>query len=625
MRSNAWYRALVDGLIYTGSSGRGYMSRDMLHKLSAILDRGQKIKIAGLMVLILIGGVLETASASLILPLVSAVLDEKKFSSNKYVTMAMDITGIDNVRKFTFVLLGVIMAAFVIKNAFLVFQTYLLARFANRNRARCTTNLLWQFLHRPYEYYLYAETSDIIRTIYGDMDNIFNLLLQCMNFAAELVVSACLGIFILIMDWKMTILVAGLLGLLTLYNTKVIKRHLNAAGEGARITQAGMYKWILQSASGIKDVKVLKKEYYFTDKYSKSVEGYADNQIKYNVLTNLPRLLIETVAIVGILTYVMLSMAFGTDIASLMTTLSAFAVAAMRLLPSVNRLNTYMANIAYYEPALNFIYENVDTRGLSEENVLVKYAEHALLTATDSASNDNDKTAVALTSDEPLAMEHAIDLKGITFAYPKTDKLIFDHADMEIPIGKSVGVMGASGAGKSTIVDILLGLLKIGSGTVTCDGKNVMEHYGQWLSHIGYIPQNIYMLDDSIRHNIAFGVEDKDIDDKRVWEVLAEAQMKEFVEELPDKLDAQIGERGVRISGGQRQRLGIARALYHDPELMVFDEATSALDNDTETAIMEAIDRLHGRKTLVIIAHRLRTIENCDIIYKVENGKIVKE
>ena len=387
-------------------------------------------------------------------------------------------------------------------------------------------------------------------------------------------------------------------------NTKVIKKHLNSAGEAARLNQAGMYKWILQSASGIKDIKVLKKEYYFTDKYSDSAEGYADNQIKYNVLINLPRLLIETTAIVGILAYVMISMATGTEIAALMTTLSAFAIAAMRLLPSVNRLNTYMANIAYYEPALEYIYENVDTKGLSEENVLVRFAE----------------TKTHTPNEENITLNNSINLEAVTFAYPRTDKLIFDNAEMEIPIGKSVGVMGASGAGKSTIVDIMLGLLKLQSGRILCDGEDVMEHYAAWLSHIGYIPQNIYMLDDSIRHNIAFGVEDENIDDS----IIAEAQMKEFVEGLPDKLDAQIGERGVRISGGQRQRLGIARALYHDPELMVFDEATSALDNDTETAIMEAIDRLYGRKTLVIIAHRLRTIENCDITYEVKCGRIVR-
>ena len=579
------------------------MSRDLLKKLSAILDRGQKIRILGLMVLILIGGLLETASASLILPLVSAILDEEKFAENRYVMQIRELFGIESVRTFTLCMLGFIIAIYIFKAVFLILQTYLLARFANRNRARCTTNLLWQFLHRPYEYYLYAETSDIIRTIYGDMDNIFNLLLQCMNFASELVVSLCLGVFLLITDWKMCLLMVLLLGVLTLINVKVIKKHLNIAGEGSRITQAGMYKWILQGASGIKDVKVLRKEYYFTDRYSDSAEGYADNQIKYNVLTNLPRLLIEAVAILGILIYVMISMLMGVNIASLMTTIAAFAVAAMRLLPSVNRLNTYIANIAYFEPALDFIYENVNTKGLSEENVLITH-------------NPTEEYVPALT------FKDTIELRDITFAYPNTDKNIFTHADMTVPIGASVGVVGASGAGKSTIVDIMLGLLELKSGEILCDGIDAIEHYPEWLSHIGYIPQTIYMLDDSIRRNIAFGVDDSDIDDDRVWAVLKEAQMMDFVKALPDGLDAQIGERGVRISGGQRQRLGIARALYHNPQILIFDEATSALDNDTETAIMDAIDSLHGQKTMVIIAHRLRTIENCDIIYEVKDEKI---
>lgn len=579
------------------------MSRDLLKKLSAILDRGQKIRILGLMVLILIGGLLETASASLILPLVSAILDEEKFAENRYVMQIREMFGIESVRTFTLCMLGFIIAIYIFKAVFLILQTYLLARFANKNRARCTTNLLWQFLHRPYEYYLYAETSDIIRTIYGDMDNIFNLLLQCMNFASELVVSLCLGVFLLITDWKMCLLMVLLLGVLTLINVKVIKKHLNIAGEGSRITQAGMYKWILQGASGIKDVKVLRKEYYFTDRYSDSAEGYADNQIKYNVLTNLPRLLIEAVAILGILIYVMISMLMGVNIASLMTTIAAFAVAAMRLLPSVNRLNTYIANIAYFEPALDFIYENVNTKGLSEENVLITH-------------NPTEEYVPALT------FKDTIELRDITFAYPNTDKNIFTHADMTVPIGASVGVVGVSGAGKSTIVDIMLGLLEVKTGEILCDGIDAMEHYPEWLSHIGYIPQTIYMLDDSIRRNIAFGVDDSDIDDDRVWAVLKEAQMMDFVKDLPDGLDAQIGERGVRISGGQRQRLGIARALYHNPQILIFDEATSALDNDTETAIMDAIDSLHGQKTMVIIAHRLRTIENCDIIYEVKDEKI---
>ena len=582
------------------------MSRDMLRKLSAILDKQQKIKIAGLMVLILIGGLLETAGVSLILPLLSAILDEKSFAANEKVIYFMDLFGFQKIQGFIFFLLFALIFMYVFKAVYLLMLTYIQSRLVNRNRCRCTTNLLSQYLHRPYEYYLYAETSTILRTIYGDMDNIFNLLLQCMNLAAELVVSVCLGIFLLFLDFKMMLLVVGLLLAVTIFVTKVVKPRLNTVGESAREAQADLYKWILQSVTGIKDVKVHNKEDYFTAKYRKSASEYADYQVKNNVLTNLPRLLIETVAIVGILLYVAISMAAGVEMASLLPLISAFALAAMRLLPSVNRVNTYMANIAYYESALNYIYENVDTDALSRQEELDAYR----------IANPNTK---------PITIKKEIALSHITFAYPNTDKKIFDNAYMTIPVGKSVGVVGASGAGKTTIVDVLLGLLEMQEGTITSDGTNIFDNYGAWLAHIGYIPQTIYMLDDSIRNNIAFGVKEEDIDDERVWEVLEQAQMKAFVEDLPDKLDSQIGERGVRISGGQRQRLGIARALYHDPELLIFDEATSALDNDTETAIMEAIDMLHGQKTMVIIAHRLRTIENCDIIYEVKDGKIVMQ
>ena len=579
------------------------MSKDMLKKLSAILDKQQKVKIAGLLVIILIGGLLETAGVSLILPLLSAILDRESFAANEIVIFFMNLFHFEDVNAFIYLLLAALIFMYVFKAVYLLFSTYLQSRFVNRNRCRCTTNLLSQYLHRPYEYYLYAETSTILRTIYGDMDNIFNLLLQCMNLAAELVVSVCLGVFLLVMDFKMMCVVVGLLLAVTIFVTKVVKPRLNVIGEAAREEQAGLYKWILQSVTGIKDVKVHDKIEYFTERYRGNASAYADYQVKNNVMTNLPRLLIETVAIVGILLYVGISMAAGVEMESLLPLISAFALAAMRLLPSVNRVNTYMANIAYYESALNYIYENVDTQALSRQEELDAYR----------LANPNTKE---------ISLKEEILLKDITFAYPNTDKKIFDRADMKIPVGKSVGVVGASGAGKTTVVDVLLGLLELQGGKITSDGVDIFDNYSAWLSHVGYIPQSIYMLDDSIRNNIAFGVKEEDIDDARVWEVLEQAQMKEFVEQLPDQLDSQIGERGVRISGGQRQRLGIARALYHDPELLIFDEATSALDNDTETAIMEAIDTLHGQKTMVIIAHRLRTIENCDMIYEVKDGKI---
>ena len=239
--------------------------------------------------------------------------------------------------------------------------------------------------------------------------------------------------------------------------------------------------------------------------------------------------------------------------------------------------------------------------------------------------SDNKVDISFATDEEKLPLRRAIELKDIVYAYPNTDKLIFDHASLTIPIGTSVGIVGTSGAGKSTIVDILLGLLEVQEGSICADGAEVKSRYRNWLKNIGYIPQMIFMLDDTIRRNVAFGVHDENIDEARVWEVLREAQLDEFVRELPEGLDTGIGERGIRLSGGQRQRIGIARALYYDPEVLILDEATSALDNDTEAAIMDSINRLHGRKTLVIIAHRLQTIEKCDLVYRVENGQAVAQ
>lgn len=556
------------------------------------------------MVMILIGGLLETLGVSLLVPLGTVLTDEEGFKNNEFVQIFCNWLGIQDVTTLVIILLFMLVGVFVGKNIFLVILYYVQAKFVNNNRCRVSKNLLSQYLHRPYEYYLYADSASILRTIYGDMDNVFNLLLQCMNLAAEVVVSVCLATVLFVVDAGMMCLLIVILGVTTLLIAKIIKPRLKDAGENSRTEQSNLYKWILQSVSGIKEVKVLHKENYFVDSYTDSAVRYAKHQIKNNVFANIPKLLIESVTIGGVLAYIAVRVMMGTPISSMMTMLIAFAAAAMRLLPSVNRINTYMANIAYYQPALDFIYDTVDMKLIREQEQIDEY----------NRNNPNPNV---------ITLQKQIELKNITYRYPNTERDIFKDANMVIPVGKSVGVVGASGAGKTTIVDVLLGLLDLQNGVITSDGKNIFDNYAGWLSHVGYIPQTIYMLDDSIRNNIAFGVPQENISDERIWEVLEEAQMKDFVRGLPEGLDTQIGERGVRISGGQRQRLGIARALYHNPELLIFDEATSALDNDTETAIMEAIDKLHGQKTMVIIAHRLRTIENCDMIMEVKDGKIM--
>ena len=576
----------------------------IIKKLNALLDRKQKFKIGLLMIMIFIGGLLEMLGVSLIMPLGTAITDEEGFRSNEAVMMFCDWFGIEDTKTIIIILLLLLIFVYVGKNVFLLLLYYVQAKFVNNNRYRVSKNLLSEYLHRPYEYYLYADTASILRTIYSDMDNVFNLLLQCMNLVSEIVVSVLLAFVLLITDPSMMCVMVIILGGITVLNAKVIKPRLKSAGENTRAEQSNLYKWILQGASGIKDVKVFHKERYFVDSYAECALRYAKYQVQNNVYSNLPKLLLEAVTMGGALAYIIVRILTGTSIASMLTMLMAFAAAAMRLLPSVNRINTYMANIAYFQPALDYIYETVDMKQIRS---------HSL------AGND-----VRIEQNvQNIPMQKEIKLNHITYRYPNTEKDIFRDADMRIPIGKSIGVVGSSGAGKTTVVDVLLGLLELQQGTITSDGVDIFKNYASWLSHIGYIPQTIYMMDDSIRNNIAFGVKKEDISDERIWEVLEEAQMKEFVKQLPDGLDTQIGERGVRISGGQRQRIGIARALYHNPELLIFDEATSALDNDTETAIMEAIDRLHGQKTMVIIAHRLRTIENCDMIFEVKDGKIV--
>ena len=228
-------------------------------------------------------------------------------------------------------------------------------------------------------------------------------------------------------------------------------------------------------------------------------------------------------------------------------------------------------------------------------------------------------------AEKKLTFNDKIELKGITYKYQNSDKLILDKADMTIPIGKSIGIVGASGAGKTTAVDLLLGVLLAREGEILADGVNVMNNYSEWISHIGYIPQSIFMLDDDIKSNVAFGVKKEDQDEERVWEAIREAQLEDFVKGLKNGIHTQIGERGMRLSGGQKQRIGIARALYSNPEVLVFDEATSALDSETEAAVMSSINSLHGKKTMIIIAHRLQTIKECDMVYRVENGKIIRE
>lgn len=573
---------------------------NVYRRLKTLLNKKQKRSVVMLCVLIFVSALLETLGVGIIIPLISAVVDPGTVLENKYVLGAFAVLGIGAVDADGFVrlLLVATIAIFVVKNLYMLVLYDAQAKFVTRMEAGTSVRLLSDYLNRPYSYYLNADVNAIFQTINKDIPHVFELLQEVMKLLTEVAVSICLGLLLLVVDFKMTMSIAALMFVMLLFIVFVLKPKLGNLGQDRLKQQVRTMKWMQQAVFGIKDVKVAAKEGFFLDEFDDAYTRLAGVTRKYTVFNNAPRLVIEMVCMVGMLAYMLYSVLQGRNLNAMLPQLTAFGMAAVRLMPSVNRISTHLSTIAYYEPSLNFVCDNLNISGLAE-------AKH---------SEKNTR----------IHLEKEICLKDIRFRYPNTEKDIFDKAQMTIPIGESVGVIGASGAGKTTVIDILLGLLTPQEGKILADGREVKGSDPAWLSAIGYIAQNIYMLDTTIRSNVAFGVKEEEIDEDRIWEVLREAQMADFVHGLPDGLATEIGDRGVRLSGGQRQRIGIARALYHDPELLVFDEATSALDNDTEAAIMEAINALKGRKTLVIIAHRLKTIENCDRLYKVENGSITE-
>lgn len=573
-----------------------------INKILRLFSTQQKSRIVILFIMMVIGAGFETLGVGLILPIMQVVVSPKSVQSG-WLSFFYDFFHMKSTNQFMILLISALILLYIVKNVFLYCLAYVQSRFICKNQFTMSNHLFRLIVEQPYEYFLNASTSVIMRTIGQDVNNVFLMLTNILNFFTEFFVAVSLIIVLMCVDITMTVSMAVILLLVMLLNKNGLKPVLFRAGKEMQLSSANMSKWLLQTLSGIKEVKVTNKQDYFVSQYEKYGWETVNIQRKLNVLSQVPRLLIETVSIGGILAIIDIMLIGGADISHMMTKLSAFAFAAVRLMPSANRMNNYLNALPPCEASLNTILTMFDEMEQQKKK-------------------DKKSGKSVNNSEKQIELKNNIQMEHIVFAYTGSEKLIFDHAKMTIPIGKAVGIMGPSGAGKTTIVDILLGLLRPAEGRILADQIDVMENYSEWISKIGYIPQTIYMLDDTIKENIAFGIPEEQVTTERIWEVLKEAQMEKFVMELPDGIDTMIGERGVRLSGGQRQRLGIARALYHDPELLIFDEATSALDNETEAAIMEGINHLRGRKTMIIIAHRLGTIQDCDIIYKVADGKI---
>ena len=579
--------------------------KKILNKIFILLDKKQKRFMIVLVIMMLIGAILEACSVAVIIPVINIIIDKDAIESSRIMSRVFELSHISDVKVFAVLVMVLLILMFVIKNIYLYIQQKVLYNYIYTNQFSTSERMMRNYIRRNYEYFLTADTAVIQRTITSDVNNMYALILSLLTLVSEVIVFIALAVFLLFTDWRMTAFVATLLAVTLLVIKIVIKPMMYKAGKDNQDYYSSLFKWINESVTGIKDIKIGGRERFFVNEYIRYGTGYVDAVQKYTLYSNVPRLIIEVVCISGMVLYFIFLYLTGQNSEAILSVLGAVGVALARLMPCANRINNQLNNIAYFEPFLMGVSDNLQ----------------------DEISGANTDLSVIDIPKEKLEIKNGIELKNICYKYPETSKYILQDASIEVKVGEAIGIVGTTGAGKSTIVDVMLGLLHPEKGQVLADGKDVLteENYRKYLKNIGYIPQNIFMLDDTIKHNIAFGVPDDEIDEKRLWEVIKEAQLEDFIKGREDGLDANIGERGIQISGGQRQRIGIARALYDDPEVLVLDEATSALDGETEKAVMESINILHGKKTLVIIAHRLQTIEKCDHVYRIENGVATRE
>ena len=572
----------------------------ILKKLNYIFSGKQKLQSVLLCIGLFIGALFELAGVSLITGLVSIITNPGAIHNNAILKKLYDGFHMQSDRQFyAFATLSLILV-YLVKNAYLLWLNYIQYTFIYDNQLLISGRLIDCYLKKPYTYHLDKNSAEMVRNVMLDSERLFQMLLSVFSLLSEFLICVLL----------------------------IFKNRAKEYGKINQIYDGKMHQSINQALGAVKDIKILHREKYFVNAFTSYGKEKMRAVRNNNVLGNVPKYTIETACIGAILSVLLIKLYQGADINSMITQLAAFAVAAFKLLPSVSKINNYANLIIFLKPSVDLIYRDIkDTEDMQDFELADEAEPDAFEPVKGSVRETKALKDNVTDQTEGIKEERpkAIVIDNVSYRYPGSDPLVLNQVSFEIPIGAAVGIVGPSGAGKSTIADIILGILTPVSGEVRYGTMNVHKHPLKWSKKLAYIPQAIYLSDETIRNNVAFGIEDELIDEEKVWEALREAQLYDFVKGLKEGLDTVVGERGVRLSGGQRQRIGIARALYDDPEILVLDEATSALDNETEAAVMEAIDSLMGRKTLIIIAHRLTTIENCQIVFKVEDGKVYCE
>ena len=545
----------------------------------------------------IVGMVLETVGVALVIPAVAFMSQGDPLV--RFPALAPLIAAFGN-PSHTQLMVGTmifLVAAFAIKTAFLSYLVWRQARYASEIQIELSHRLFAAYMRQPYTFHLQRNSAELNRNVSSEVSLFASSIASAMVILTELLV--VLGIVALLLTVQpagalMVLLVLGAAG--WAYHV-VVRGRLLRWGQARQVHERLRIQHLLQAFSAVKDVKVLGRETEFLTQFQQHNTGSSVVNRQQVALQQYPRLWLELIAVIGLATVVLVMIAQGDAPSTIVPTLGVFAAAAFRLLPSANRVLGSVQNVRYAFPVVEVLTE--------EFRVLVPA--------------DAPKRGPRLPFTSRLSLDH------VSFRYAGAHVAALSDVNLQVPRGSTVGLIGTTGAGKSTLVDIILGLLTPSEGVVRVDGEDIQPHLRGWQDQVGYVPQTIYLTDDTLARNVAFGLPYDQIDEAAVWRALAAAQMADFVRDLPAGMNTEVGERGVRLSGGQRQRIGIARALYHDPAVLMLDEATSSLDTRTEREVMRSISALHGEKTIIIVAHRLSTVEHCDYLYRLERGRIVEE
>lgn len=581
--------------------------KDIIYKFNVILTSQQKIYGLFVFIATLIGVVLETLGVSAILPVIQSLMNVESLGDKWYLRPFIQLWNIQSNDTLVYIVCGEVIMVYIVKNLYFILYTWITKKYAYKIRRELGTRVINAYMAQGYIFFVNNNTSRLIQGMSGDVGAVIVIINSFFMLLTKILTIFAIGGYIIIQAPGIALVLFGLAVFCVAMIQVMFRNVLKKYSVELRVAEREISKASFEAIQGSKEILAANNQKFFVDKYVKSTNRHIKASIMLDMALQTPTYIIEMVCVTGLLLIIALEVGRGNASVQMIEAMSMVAVAAFRILPGVAAASSAYSTIKSRMPSFQAAYETVKRiKDLEEENQQNKIGK---------ASEMDKETNIVLKDN--------ITFHNVSYRYPNTEKYILKNIEFVIKAKSSVGLIGSSGAGKSTFVDVLLGLLKAESGTITMDGVEIEKLGAQWNRNIGYVPQSVYLLDASVRENIAFGIEKDKINEENIWNALEMAQLKEFVSGLSNGLETQVGERGVKFSGGQMQRLAIARALYFNPEILVLDEATAALDNETEQALMEGIENLLGRKTLIIIAHRLTTIRKCDFIYEISEGTLI--